>query len=445
MNGKLVVQWTLVGGMALLLVLLGYDTLRIENAKVQWLFAGLFAAYGLYAWLNATLKPSTWKGIFIAGLLLRLVLFVQQPNLSDDYLRYTWDGHLQSEGYDPLKITPEHYAALHPEDSVTTKIMEQNEQGIRLNSRRFYSVYPTPYQLIFYAADAWGNDPNGHNLWIIRSFLLVFECLTFWVFWKLLSAMEKPAHRIALYWLNPLVIVEFVGNLHFDGIALFFMLLSMLYLVRDRWLPSALALGLAIATRINPIFMAVVASRNWELKRWLLWSAVSGLCALLVAFVYFDLHNIYYVRWSYRLYLYAFHFNSSVLNASRGLFGPEAMEFLMGIFPKVIFLSILLLNFLRRKWQLSERIILAYSIYFMLGTTVHPWYILILLPFALLSDWKFPLVWTYLIVWTYSFYQIDAVRQIGWVVGLEYGLLAAVVYYDLRQVIRRPATENLSK
>lgn len=445
MTAKQGIQWLLVVGMAVLLFVLGYHTLRIENAKVQWLFGGLFAVFALYAWLNAKLQPLSWKGIFIAGLVLRMVLFVQQPNLSDDYLRYTWDGHLQAEGYDPFEYTPERYVEMCPEDSLTRQMMELNDHGIRLNSRRFYSVYPTPYQLIFYAADTLGNDPNHGNLWIIRAFLLVFECLTFWVFWRLLQAMSKPVHRIALYWLNPLVIVEFIGNLHFDGIALFFMLLSMLYLVRDRWVPSALALGMAIATKINPLFMACVAWRSFSWKRWILWGGLAGIAAFAIVIVYFDWHNIHHVKWSYRLYMYAFHFNSSTLNAVRGLFGPYGMELMMGIFPKLIFVAILALNFLKKKWQLSERILLAYSIYYLLGTTVHPWYIIVLLPFGLLSDWKFPLVWTYLVVWTYSFYHLEAVRQIGWVVGLEYTILAAVVYYDFRRFLRREQTESPAK
>jgi hypothetical protein len=438
-------QWVLVVAMGVLLYVLGYETLRIENVKVQILFAGLFAAWLAYCWLNARVQSLSWKGVFFAGLILRLILFVQQPNLSDDYLRYTWDGHLQSEQVDPFEHTPQLYVALHPDDSLTRQIMEHNDQGIRLNSRRFYSVYTTPYQLIFYAADAWGNDPNGVNLWIIRAFLLLFECLTFWVLWKLLNVLSKPLNRIALYWLNPLVIVEFIGNLHFDGIALFFMLLSFWFLATARTLPSALALGMAIATKINPVFMAMVARRNFTLKQWLLWGTLAGLTAIVVLALYFDGHNLYHVRWSYRLYLYAFHFNSCVLNGIRGVFGPYAMEVMMGIFPKLIFLAIVALNFLRKHWQLSDRILLAFTIYYLFGTTVHPWYLVVLVPFALLSDWKFPLVWTYLIVWTYSFYHLEAVRQIGWVVGLEYALLIAVIYFDFRKMQRKSEEGSLVK
>lgn len=431
-------RWIVVGGMGVLLVLLCYDTLRIENTRVQMLFAGLFALFAVFVWLSGKKSGATWIGIFSAGLLLRLVLMGSTPQLSDDHFRYTWDGHMNTMGIDPYEYTPNQYLLAFPEDTVASTLLEENSNGMQLNSRRFYSVYPTVYQVIFTVANIWSNPTNNGNLWIIRGFLLLFEALTFWILLLLIRSRGMPDNRVALYWMNPLVIVELTGNLHFDGIGLFFMLLSFYYVMQKRVLPSAIALALGIATKLNPLFMACVAWREWQWKKWILWGALAGVASLALMAVYLDLHNIHHVKWSYRLYLYAFHFNSSSLNAIRGIGGPKAMEYAMGIFPKLIILLIFALNLLKKKWGLSERILLAYSIYYFLGTTIHPWYVLVLLPFAILSDWKFPIVWTYLIVWTYAFYQAEMVRQIGWVVGLEYGLLAVFVYVDLRNFQRRP-------
>ena len=433
-------RWLVVAGMAVLLIVLGYDTLRIENARVQWLFAGLFALFAGFIALAGNKSRAKWIGIFASGLLLRLVLMGSTPQLSDDYFRYTWDGHLNSMHIDPYEYTPNQYILAFPDDTVARDIMEANSDGLRLNSRRFYSVYPTVYQAIFTVADALNGPPNKGSLWIIRGILLLFELLTFWILLRLIRSRGISDNRVALYWLNPLVIVELTGNLHFDGIGIFFLLLSFYYVSRERILPSAVALALGVATKLNPLFLVCVAWREWQWKRWLIWGALTGVCSIALMAVYLDMHNIYHVKWSYRLYLYAFHFNSSLLNAIRGIGGPGAMEVAMGIFPKLIFLLILALNFLKKKWGLSERVLLAYSIYYFLGTTIHPWYVIVLLPFAILSNWKFPHVWTYLVVWTYSFYHAEMVRQIGWVVGLEYGLLAVVVYLDLIAFQRRTAS-----
>lgn len=430
-------RWILVVGMGVLLILLSYYTLRIENVRVQLLFAGMFALFAVFIALSGKKSGATWVGIFSAGLLLRLLLMGSTPQLSDDYFRYEWDGHMNSLGIDPFKYTPNQYMLTFPEDTVARAILESGSNGLQMNSPRFYSVYPTVYQVIFTVADAWNYPPNKGNLWIIRGFLLLFEVLTFWMLLLLIRSSGMPDSRVALYWLNPLVIVELTGNLHFDGIAIFFMLLSFYFVMQKRMLPSALALAVGVATKLNPLFMACVAWREWQWKKWIVWGAMAGVFSIALMAVYLNMQNIHHVKWSYRLYMFAFHFNSSTLNALRGIGGPQAMEFAMGIFPKLIVVLILALNFLKKNWGLSERILLAYSIYYFLGTTIHPWYVIVLLPFAILSDWKFPLVWSYVVVWTYAFYHAEMVRQIGWVVGLEYGLLAVFVYVDLRNFRRR--------
>ncbi len=433
MSRRILFSWLVVAVMGALLVVLAYFTLRVENTKVQVLFAGLFALYALYVFLVGREKQVVIAQLFAAGLLLRVLLLFNTPNLSEDFFRFTWDGYLTTQGVDPYEYTPESYVSQFPEDTTARKLFEAESDGRQMNSKRYYSIYPTVNQLIFASAYWLTGSPNHGNIWLIKAFLLAFECLAFFLLLWLIRARGKKDYLVALYWMNPLVIVEFIGNIHFDGIALCFMLLSLYLLEKRRLVGSGLALAGAIATKLNPLLMACIGWRELGWKRWILWGAISGVAGLLLLAVFLDLHNIYHVRWSFRLYFYAFHFNSSSMNAIRGLFGPLAMERAMGFFPNIIFVGILSLNFLRAKWKMSERIILAFAIYYFLGTTIHPWYILTMIPFAILSGWWFPLVWSYLIVWTYSFYHVGSVEQIGWVVGLEYTILAVLVFTDIRR------------
>lgn len=433
MNAGNIVRWTLVATMAVLLCLLMYGTFREENARVQWLFGGLFALFGLYYWFQRKTTWSGWWQLFIAGLVLRLLIAGATPNLSNDYFRYSWDGYLIVNGTDPYEYTPEGYLERFPDDTTARTLLAEGRDGFRMNSMHYYTIYPTVNQLVFAAAYWLTGSPNAGNLVVIRLCLILSEVVLFFVLLRLLEARGRSGNILTLYWMNPLVIAEFTGNLHFDGVALMCMLLSLWYLEQKRVVSGAIALAAAVATKLNPVFMACVALRELKWKRWMLYGAVTGVTSVLMLAVFLNMHNYHHVKWSFRLYFYAFHFNSSSMNAIRGLFGRDAMEWAMGFFPNIIFIGIFGLNLLRKKWDLSDRVLLAYSIYYFLGTTVHPWYILTLLPFALLSDWKFPVVWTYLIVWTYSFYHVDGVEQIGWVVGLEYGILALFVFLDFRK------------
>jgi uncharacterized membrane protein len=58
---------------------------------------------------------------------------------------------------------------------------------------------------------------------------------------------------VFIYALNPLVIIELTGNLHFEAVMIFFTLLSVWLLVTNKWILASLALTLAISAKLLPI------------------------------------------------------------------------------------------------------------------------------------------------------------------------------------------------
>lgn len=416
---------------------LSYETLRVENLKVQLLFAVLFAAYGALVFL---VTKRNWKttltDLFLAGLLLRVLLIFSTPNLSDDFYRFTWDGYLITQGANPFESTPAEFVAAHPDDEQAKELFEAHSANFTtgMNSKNYYSIYPTINQAIFTFSYWITGSPNNGNLVVMKVIILLFECFTFLVLIRLLRLFKKAEFLSLLYWLNPLVIVEFVGNLHFDGIALSFLLFSFYLLKRGKLFGSGVALAGAISTKLNPLFLACINWRDLKFSRLLKWWIFAGVTTVLMLSVVLNYENIINFLQSFRLYFYVFQFNSSVISFCREFFGHKGLETAMGILPIVTLIGIFSLNLLKGKWGTSEKLMLAYTIYFVLGTTVHPWYITVLIPFAILSNWKYPFVWSYCIVWTYSFYHPDLVDQNGWVIFAEYLLVAGFIWWDMRSM-----------
>lgn len=422
------------GFMGILLFLLSYKTQRVEHVKVQLLFAALFALYGALIVLYRKVNwQTTIMYLFLAGAVLRGLLLFSTPNLSDDFYRFTWDGYLSNKGYPVFESTPREFILQHPDDTLAQRLFEAHNSNFTsgMNSRDYYSIYPTVNQAVF-SFTYWITDsPNKGNIRVMKGILLLFDCFTFFILIRLLRLLKKPEFLSMLYWLNPLVIVEFVGNLHFDGIALTFLLFSYYLLVQGKLVGSGFALAGAIATKLNPVFLACISWRELKFSKLLLWGMITGIVSLLLLAAVLRMEDLGNFHQSFRLYLYVFQFNSSLVFLSDTLFGLSGLEMAMAYFPMIVLLAILALNLVKGRWTTSEKLILAYTIYFVFGSTVNPWYIAILLPFAIISDWKFPIIWTYLVVWSYSFYHTDAVIQNGWLILTEYLLLAVFIWWDL--------------
>ena len=156
------------------------------------------------------------KVLFVLGTITRLTLFFSLPSLSDDVYRFIWDGTLLTNGIHPFAELPGYY-------------LDQNVSGLdqalydQLNSPNYFSIYPPLNQFIF-----WLSLQLGFS-WLvatnmIRLLILAADIGSFLILRKLLVHYQKKEHLVFFYFLNPLVILEFVGNVHFEGIVIFFLL-----------------------------------------------------------------------------------------------------------------------------------------------------------------------------------------------------------------------------
>ena len=73
----------------------------------------------------------------------------------------------------------------------------------------------------------------------------------------------------------------------------------------------------------------------------------------------------------------------------------------------------------------------AVSFYFLLSTTVHPWYIATPLLLGIFSKYRFPIVWSFVVMLSYSAYGKDGFDENLWLVGLEYFIVAGFAVWEL--------------
>ncbi|HSI91648.1 MAG TPA: hypothetical protein VK927_11060, partial [Adhaeribacter sp.] len=82
--------------------------------------------------------------------------------------------------------------------------------------------------------------------------------------------------------------------------------------------------------------------------------------------------------------------------------------------------------------QLPYRFLLALTVYFLLASIVHPWYITTLVALSVLGNSRFTIVWSGLAVLSYAAYQTKAYTENPWLLAQEYGGLAAAILLEKR-------------
>lgn len=400
-----------------------------------------FAAYG-YLLLRGENGPvHFFLGV---ALLARLILLFSFPNLSDDVYRFIWDGRLTVQGYNPFDQLPAYYLQSGNAVRGLSEVLFR-----QLNSPEYFTIYPPLAQATF-ALAAWlfPGSLTGSSV-VMKLFLLACEAGTLWLLPKMLRDFGLPLHRSLLYALNPLIIVEVMGNLHYEGAMIFFFLLGWWWLRRGRMYLGGVAIALSIATKLLPLLFLPFFIRRLGWSRSLRFFGVLGIVLLLL---FFPLINGVFIKnfgSSLDLYFRKFEFNASVYYLFRWLgylqkgynqiarFGPMlAMATFIGITTLALWSK-------NRDWaSLGRPALFAICLYLFCTTTVHPWYVATPLVLCGFTTWRFPVLWSVLIPLTYINYSYPEYRENLWIVALEYGLTFAFLLYEAYRLPKAPNTEH---
>ncbi|MBO0358909.1 hypothetical protein J0X19_13205 [Hymenobacter sp. BT186] len=441
----------LLHALVLLLSALAYAALAYATPRPHFgQLAGLMAvAFGLYVVLLKTGLPL--RAGLLAALLLRLLWLPALPAFSDDYHRFRWDGLLVAQGVNPYQYRPDELVAeastrraLTPAaDSLFGKspVSVKTELTVlypKLNSPHYYSVYPPVCQLVYgMAAGLFPTNEQGAVL-LMRLVLLLAEGAMAVFLIRLLRAFQLPAHRALWYLLNPLVLVELTGNLHFEGLMICLTLLALWLLVRGRWQLSAGALGLAVGTKLLPLLLLPLLVRRLGWRRTILYGVLAALTLLLIFLPFVSLDLLRNISRSLTLYFSKFEFNASVYYVLRAIgYRITTYNEIARIGPA---LALLTTSFaLGLAWRekpltwarLPRTLLLMLAVYYFNATVVHPWYLVPLVALSVFTPYRFALVWSGLVVLSYAAYQTSAYTENLGLLALEYLVVLAVLVWDM--------------
>lgn len=415
---------------------IGYEIERTQSKTLILVYGSLFLVYGLVVTRSwNTIQIRWWMGVAV---LLRLIFLLSTPVLSDDFFRFVWDGRLLVAGFNPYLYLPSEVVntPLFSTANLSTTLYEG------LNSPNYFTVYP-PLNQLFFGVAAWiGGDNIQLSVVVMRLIILMAEVGNCW----LLSSpqnlgIQPPAKRKInglAYALNPLVIVELTGNLHFEAVTLFFVLLAIRWLNRpwgkdSYFIPSAVALGLGASVKLLPLVFLPLLVRRIGWQKAIIYGAIVGATMVGLFLPFLSKSLFINVGKSLDLYFQKFEFNASVYYFLREvgywITGYNLIQLLGPVLSLITLGTVSWLAFQKR--SLAEKMLLSLTIYFFLATTVHPWYITTLVALGAITRYWYPVVWSLLLPLTYVAYASSPYQENLRVVGLEYILVFGLFAYEV--------------
>lgn len=205
-----------------------------------------FPAFIIYLFiLFSPLGKDNFNLFLGLAILCRFILIFSFPNLSDDIYRFIWDGELIGNGVNPFDLLPE--AALQEGYAG----IDQNLYD-QLNSKEYYTIYPPVCQSIF-GISTMISEGIKMPAMIMKAFMFLFEVGSIFLVIKTLTILSLPKSNVFIYALNPLILLEIMGNLHFEGAMVFFLVLCFYFLLKNKILAAALAMALSICSKLLPL------------------------------------------------------------------------------------------------------------------------------------------------------------------------------------------------
>ena len=324
-----------------------------------------------------------------------------------------------------------------------------------------YTNYPPVNQFNFLIAAVFSNTSIVGAVIVMRLQIILADIGIIYFGKKILKQLNLPQHLIFLYALNPLIIIELTGNLHFESVMLVFLVWSLHLLLKGRWIWSAIILGLSVSVKLIPLLflplffqwftsrISLPSQTNVSIKTQVQktsfsWVGLSKLVLfgmivvfvniiLFIPFVSTDLVNSY--TGTIGLWFQNFEFNASLYYIARAIGytfrGWNEIAVIGKIMPALTCVFLIIITFFRKNRspkQFISALLLGLTCYYVTTTTVHPWYLAPLVLLSVFTTYRYPLVWSVVIVLSYNAYGNELWRENLWLVGLEY---LFVYYVDL--------------
>jgi hypothetical protein len=240
------------------------------------------------------------------------------------------------------------------------------------------------------------------------------------------------------YFLNPLVIIELTGNLHFEGVMLFFLIVGLYLIILKNWLKSAIFIALSIATKLLPLILLPLFLNHLGFKKSVrFYLAILGMtCLFFLPFINEDFLQNY--TDTIALWFVNFEFNASIYYLIREIGyqikGYNVIQTVGKITPILTVLIVLCFAFFRNNKNISGLItnaLLFLSLYFFISTTVHPWYVISIILLSIFTNYKYPILWSFCVVFSYYAYSLEPFKENLVLILFSYAFVYLYFFYEL--------------
>lgn len=418
---------------------------RSEFVKLISLYSALFFLTYLFIEKHFTQHRKKFWLLSSFGIVFRVIFIVAIPNLSQDFYRFLWDGRLLLQGLNPYLYTPDSFSVLN----ISIPQAQQLIAGMGELNASHYSNYPPINQLCFVIAALFAGKSILGSVIVLRLLIIFADIGILYFGSKILKQLKLPRKNIFWYFLNPFIIIELTGNLHFEGVMLFFFVWALYLLFKRKWFWTAVLIGLSISVKLLPLLFLPIFLKwfsNKEVSTALNFTSlvkfysIIGVTILITFLPFLSLSFIQNFAATIGLWFQNFEFNASVYYVIRWIgfqiVGWNIIATVGKILPIVIILFILSIAVFKNNQmpqQLLTSMLFAVSIYFLLSTTIHPWYVATPLILAVFTNYKFPIVWSFLVFLSYSAYGVNGFDEQLWLVALEYITVVSVAIYEIRK------------
>ena len=382
------------------------------------------------------------------GILFRLVFIMAIPNLSQDYLRFIWDGQVVSQGFSPYLVSPKSYMESPDSFGFFIHHAEALSSAMGMPSVANFTNYPPVNQLCFLlAVFITGGKSIIGTVIGLRSIIILADIGVLYFGKKILEKAKLPLQNIFWYFLNPFIIIELTGNLHFEGVMVFFFVVSLFFLQKNKWFFSALFLAMSISTKLIPLmFLPLFIQWFWKKQDsfWLGFKKLSMYYLTVIGIVFLtflpfissSFVNNYFA--TNALWFQKFEFNASIYYIIRWIgfqyVGWNIIGSVGKILPLIVITFILIIALFRKNGSLQQLVtsmLFCISFYLFFSTTIHPWYVATPLLLSIFSKYQFPMIWSATVMLSYKAYNGSSVEENYWLIALEYGTVIGVAIWEI--------------
>jgi len=194
--------------------------------------------------------PAAFRAMLVAAVLFRLIAAAATPSLSDDVYRYVWDGRVQIQGHHPYKFAPS--------DPMRSELRE-TEIYPKINHPEIPTIYPPLAELFFALLAGLKLGVTGFKLALaLIDVGVVFALL------RLLRALKLPRDRAVLYAWNPLAVIEIAASGHVEPLGMVFVLVACAFWIEGKATRAGAALGGAIQAKLLPLVLVPGFARRMK-------------------------------------------------------------------------------------------------------------------------------------------------------------------------------------